>query len=182
MPRLFLLFACFVAASAAPVFAQQVNLSVPVRIAYFSPSRVFAESSDGKAATARLSALESERAKEAQDKNVAIEKMERTLQQGAAVLSETARVQREIIEYAKLNQSTLQSAKVITESLGYLKGLPDAVRAAEPPVEEVANEERAESEAEAVEQPSADDGTSGDQAREPAADQNAEPERPDALT
>jgi hypothetical protein len=98
------------------------------------------------------------------------------------LLSETVRVQREILEYAKLNQSTLQSAKVITESLGYLKGLPDAVRAAEPPVEEVANEERAESEAEAVEQPSADDGTSGDQAGEPAADQNAEPERPDALT
>ena len=91
MPRLFLLLVCFVATSAAPVFAQQINLAVPVRIAYFSPSRVFAESADGKAATARLSALESERAKEAQEKTVAIEKMERTLQQGAAVLSETAR-------------------------------------------------------------------------------------------
>ena len=63
MPRLFLLLVCLVAASASPVFAQQVNLSVPVRIAYFSPSRVFAESSDGKAATARLNALETERAK-----------------------------------------------------------------------------------------------------------------------
>ncbi len=91
MTRLLPVLVCLAAASASPAFAQQANLSVPVRIAYFSPSRVFAESSDGKAATARLNALETERAKAAQDKTLAIEKMERTLQQGAAVLSEAAR-------------------------------------------------------------------------------------------
>jgi len=60
-------------------------------MAYFSPSRAFALSSDGKAATARLTALESERAKAAQEKNLALEKMERTLQEGTSVLNEAAR-------------------------------------------------------------------------------------------
>ena len=119
MPRLFLLFACFVAASAAPVFAQQVNLSVPVRIAYFSPSRAFAESSDGKAATARLNALESERAKETQDKNVAIEKMERTLQQGAAVLSETARD----LRTKELERFRLNTQRFIEDAQAELMGV-----------------------------------------------------------
>jgi hypothetical protein len=36
------------------------------------------------------------------------------------LLSETARVQREIIEYAKLNQSAMQSNQVITKSLANL--------------------------------------------------------------
>jgi Skp family chaperone for outer membrane proteins len=80
---------CFLVASAAPAFAQLPTTST--RIAYFSPSRAFAESSEGKAATARLTALESEHAKATLEKNLAIEKLERTLQQGAAVLSDAAR-------------------------------------------------------------------------------------------
>jgi hypothetical protein len=36
------------------------------------------------------------------------------------LLSESARVQREIIEYAKLNQTAMQSNKIITESLAHL--------------------------------------------------------------
>jgi hypothetical protein len=94
------------------------------------------------------------------------------------LLSETVRVQREILEYAKLNQSTLQSAKVITESLGYLKGLPDAQRAAEVPVEDVCGEERPESEAEVEAQPSADEGMSGEQAAEAQVDPSPDPAAP----
>jgi hypothetical protein len=41
------------------------------------------------------------------------------------LLSESARVQREIIEYAKLNQSAVQSTKAITERLSSLKKVPD---------------------------------------------------------
>jgi hypothetical protein len=96
------------------------------------------------------------------------------------LLSETARMQREIIEYAKLNQSTMQSAKVITESLGYLKGIPDAPQVAELAVEEVSeevsNEDRGESLAEASGQPSEDHGASDDQAAEAAADPSPDPE------
>jgi len=94
------------------------------------------------------------------------------------LLSETVRVQREILEYAKLNQSTLQSAKVITESLGYLKGLPDAQRAAEVAVEDVSVEEASESEAEVEAQPSADDGTAGEQAAEAPVDPSPDPAAP----
>jgi hypothetical protein len=36
------------------------------------------------------------------------------------LISETARVQREVIEYAKLSQSTMQSTKIIAESLEHL--------------------------------------------------------------
>jgi hypothetical protein len=92
------------------------------------------------------------------------------------LLSETARMQREILEYAKLNQSTMQSAKVITESLGYLKGIPDAPQVAEFDVEEVSNEDPGESVAEASAQPSEDHGASGDQAAEAAADPSPDPE------
>jgi hypothetical protein len=40
--------------------------------------------------------------------------------------SEAARVQREIVQYSILSQATLQSTKIITESLTQLKKVPDA--------------------------------------------------------
>jgi hypothetical protein len=40
------------------------------------------------------------------------------------LLSESARVQRAVIEYAKLSQSTMQSARIITESLSHLIRVP----------------------------------------------------------
>jgi hypothetical protein len=42
------------------------------------------------------------------------------------LLSETARVQREILAYAKLNQTTMQSNKIITESLASLNKVLEA--------------------------------------------------------
>jgi hypothetical protein len=42
------------------------------------------------------------------------------------LLSESARVEREIVEFAKLSQSTMQSTKIITESLAYWNKVPDA--------------------------------------------------------
>jgi len=59
------------------------------------------------------------------------------------LLSESARVQREIIEYAKLSQSAMQSTKIITQRLSSLKKTPDA------PVKEISNETRSESGTEA---------------------------------
>jgi len=52
-------------------------------------------------------------------------------------------VQREIIEYAKLSQSAMQSTKIITQRLSSLKKTPDA------PVKEISNETRSESGTEA---------------------------------
>jgi hypothetical protein len=42
------------------------------------------------------------------------------------LLSESARVQREIIEYAKLSQSAVQSTQIITQRLSSLKKVSDA--------------------------------------------------------
>ena len=57
------------------------------------------------------------------------------------LLDESARVQREIIEYAKLSQSTMQSVRIITESISHLNKVPDVPRSSERRVEEVSNEE-----------------------------------------
>jgi hypothetical protein len=40
--------------------------------------------------------------------------------------NEGARVQREIVEYATLSQAAMQSTRIITESLGQWKKVPDA--------------------------------------------------------
>lgn len=94
MTRALSLFVCLAAWPVTPVFAQTPGTQLGPRIAFFSPSRAFAESADGKAATARLTALEADRAKAAQDKEAALQKLERSLEQSTAVLSEAARSQR----------------------------------------------------------------------------------------
>jgi hypothetical protein len=53
------------------------------------------------------------------------------------LLSESARMQREIFEYARLNQSTMQSTKIISESLAYLHGVPDAPSMTEPQADDM---------------------------------------------
>ena len=57
------------------------------------------------------------------------------------LLDESARVQREIIEYAKLSQSSMQSVRIVTESISHLNKVPDVPRSSERRVEEVSNEE-----------------------------------------
>jgi hypothetical protein len=83
------------------------------------------------------------------------------------LLSESARVQREIIEYAKLNQSAVQSTKTITKRLSNLKRFSDAQAISEVHDEGLSNEKRRESEAETFTQQS--DRTFGDQAEPIAA-------------
>jgi Skp family chaperone for outer membrane proteins len=75
-------------AGAGPVLAQ---VSASVRMAYFSPSRALEESSAGKALTAKVSAVETDRGKAMQERNAKLEQMERMLEQGATVLSDAAR-------------------------------------------------------------------------------------------
>jgi len=64
------------------------------------------------------------------------------------LLSESARVQREIIEYAKLSQSAVQSTQIITQRLSSLKKVSDASVMSELHVEDISNEEHRASEAE----------------------------------
>jgi hypothetical protein len=57
------------------------------------------------------------------------------------LLHESARVQRAVIEYAKLSQSTMQSTRIITESLSHLNRIPAPPPKDESHVENVSNEE-----------------------------------------
>ena len=113
MTRALSLLVCLFASTAAPALAQSLNLSASTRIAFFSPSRAFAESTDGKAATARLTALEADRAKAVQEKEAALEKLERSLQQSAGVMNEAAVGQRtkEVEKFRLDTQRFIQDAR-----------------------------------------------------------------------
>ena len=78
------------------------------------------------------------------------------------LLGESARVQRAIIEYAQLSQSTMQSTKIITESLAYWNKLPDAPGVTEPPPKTVPARSR-DGAAEALAQATEDHGLFADQ-------------------
>jgi hypothetical protein len=57
------------------------------------------------------------------------------------LLNESARVERAVIEYAKLSQSTMQSARIITESLSHLNRVPAPPDKGERHVGNVSDEE-----------------------------------------
>jgi hypothetical protein len=61
------------------------------------------------------------------------------------LLSEGARMQSEIIEYAKLSQSTIQSTKIVTERLANFNKVSDVSPVREPEVENISSEEGRES-------------------------------------
>jgi outer membrane protein len=107
---------CVLLAGAASASAQG---SSPVRMAYFSPARVFAESSAGKALAARIEVVESERARTLQERTDRIAEMERTLQQGAAVLSESARG----LRVKELEKFRLDTQRFIQDTQAELTGV-----------------------------------------------------------
>ncbi len=76
----------------APARSDLQSIGVPV--ACFSPQRAFSESTDGKAARARLTALQTERARAIDEKSKALQTQEQALKQNASSLSEAARTQR----------------------------------------------------------------------------------------
>jgi hypothetical protein len=61
------------------------------------------------------------------------------------LLSESARMQSEIIEYAKLSQSTIQSTKIVTERLANFNKASEVSPVTEPQAENISNEEGSES-------------------------------------
>ncbi len=62
------------------------------------------------------------------------------------LLAESERVQRQIVEYAQMSQSTMQSTKIISESLASFK-VPDAPRMSEPHADDMSSEEPRDDEA-----------------------------------
>ena len=78
----------------APIVPIQAPSPAGVRLACFSLQRVFSESADGKAALARLTALQEEKTRAITDKNKALQAQEQALQQNSALLSEAARAER----------------------------------------------------------------------------------------
>jgi Skp family chaperone for outer membrane proteins len=119
MTRALSLLVCLVAFTANPAVAQSPNASVSSRIAFFSPARAFADSADGKAATARLTALEADRAKAAQEKEAALQKLERSLEQSTAVLNDAARGQRT----KELERFRLDTQRFIEDAQAELMGV-----------------------------------------------------------
>lgn len=75
-----------------PVSAN-VQSAVNVRIACFSPQQAFSASEIGKAAIARLTALQTERGRAIDEKNRTLQIQEQALNQTSAVLSDASRAQ-----------------------------------------------------------------------------------------
>jgi hypothetical protein len=55
-----------------------------------------------------------------------------------ALIDESERIQRDIVEYARLSQSTMQSTKIIAESLAQLTRVPAPAAVADAPPDEAA--------------------------------------------
>jgi Skp family chaperone for outer membrane proteins len=67
----------------------------PMRLAYVSPQRAFIESNDGKAAQARLTAIESETSREVESRSAKLKALQQGLAERASVLAERTRRERE---------------------------------------------------------------------------------------
>src|SRR5262249_39398943 len=78
----------------AQVQNSPASLATGIRVACFSPQRAFADSSDGKAALARLNALEAEKARAVDARQKALRTQEEAFERSAPVLSAEARNQR----------------------------------------------------------------------------------------
>ena len=110
-----------------------------IRLACFSPQRAFAESAEGKAGIATLTALQEKRAREIEERNKALQAQEQALQQSLAVLSEDARSQRtkELEKFRLDTQRFVQDAQA--ELLGAQRDIESAfVARLRPAVEQVA--------------------------------------------
>ena len=89
------------------------------RIACFSPQRAFAESSDGKATLARLSALQNEKARAIEEKNKSLQAQEQALERSSPMLSESARAQRS----AEVEKLRIDVRRFIEDAQAELMGI-----------------------------------------------------------
>ena len=110
------LLSCLVLGVTSPVHAQ---VSAAVRMAYFSPVRALAESSEGKILSAKVTSLEAERERAIHERSEKLDQMERTLQQGAVALSDAARGARE----KELEKFRLDTQRFIQDAQAELMGM-----------------------------------------------------------
>jgi hypothetical protein len=101
------------------------ELSKPAEITEFVPSRRFRSHDDNMGSMQRLT----EASLQEIDDLIA-----ELLIRREKLLSESARVQREIIAYAKLSQSTMQSTKVVTDGLANWSKIPRTSSESEVPL------------------------------------------------
>jgi len=96
------------------------------RLAYVSPQRAFYESSDGKAAQARLNSLQSQASREVDARNAKLKTLQQELIERGSVLAESARRERELqIERFQLDmQRFMEDAQA--EFLGVQRTLEKA--------------------------------------------------------
>jgi outer membrane protein len=112
-----------------------------IRLGSVSPQRVFSESAEGRAAIARLTALQEEKSRAIEEKNKALQSQEQALQQNAPVLNEEARTQRSnAVERFRIDvQRFIQDAQA--EVMGVQREVESAfVFRFRPAVEKVAKE------------------------------------------
>jgi outer membrane protein len=94
MTRLTVAAICSVFVLSAPAFAQvAAPPSPPLRMAFVDLQRIAAESTEGKAASAKVQALTQRKSGELAEKTKSLQANEQKLQQGGAVLSADARAQ-----------------------------------------------------------------------------------------
>jgi outer membrane protein len=103
----------------------QAPVSLPTQaavvghIACFSPQRAFAESADGKATLARLTVVQSEKARAIDEKNKALQAQEQALERSSPLLSELARTQRT----AEVQKLRIDVQRFIEDAQAELLGL-----------------------------------------------------------
>jgi outer membrane protein len=96
MTRLTVAAVFSVLVASAPAFAQAPAVaapSAPMKMAFVDLQRIAAESSEGKAASAKVQALTQKKSAELGEKTKALQANQQKLQQGGAVLNDAARAQ-----------------------------------------------------------------------------------------
>jgi Skp family chaperone for outer membrane proteins len=102
------------------------TISISRELAVFSPARAYALSPDGKAAQARLSALEAQKAGEIETRRRSIEAQRAELAKAGSVLTDVARAQRtQAIQRFEVDlERFIQDAQ--SEVMGVQRGLENA--------------------------------------------------------
>jgi Skp family chaperone for outer membrane proteins len=111
---------------AAQVQNSPPSVAAGIRVACFSPQRAFADSSDGKAALARLNALEIERARAVDARQKALQTQEQAYERSAPLLSLEARNQRT----KELERLRIDTQRFIQDAQQELMGIQREAEAA----------------------------------------------------
>ena len=89
-----ILFSIALTPVAASAQEPQLANAAAARLAYFSPRRAYVESTDGKAAQAKLSSLQAETSRQLEAQNTRLRELQNALAQSSALLSDAARRER----------------------------------------------------------------------------------------